>query len=74
MEQKNVTQGFMTLLSVDGGRYMASEKQVSSNLRSSVLKEKKQTKVGESQLKSNEDAIWCWGSSGASPVQVVDVV
>lgn len=38
MEQKNVTQGFMTLLSDDGGRYMASEKQVSSNLRSSVLK------------------------------------
>lgn len=37
VEQKNVTQGFMTLLSDDGGRYMASEKQVSSSLRSSVL-------------------------------------
>lgn len=45
VEQKNVTQGLMTLLSDDGGRYMASEKQVSSNLRSSVLKKtKKQRK------------------------------
>ncbi len=37
VEQKNVTQGLRTLLSVDGGRYMASEKQVSNNLSSSVL-------------------------------------
>lgn len=44
VEQKNVTQGFMMLQSDDGGRYMASEKQVSSNLRSSVLKTKKKSK------------------------------
>lgn len=37
VEQKKVTQGFRTLLSGDGGRYMASEKQVSNNLSSSVL-------------------------------------
>lgn len=46
VEQKNVTQGLRTLLSDEGGRYMASEKQVSNNLSSSVLKrisgEKKQ--------------------------------
>lgn len=38
VEQKNVTQGLRTLLSDDGGRYMASEKQVSNNLSNSVLK------------------------------------
>ncbi|TNN71580.1 hypothetical protein EYF80_018266 [Liparis tanakae] len=37
-EQKNVTQGLRTALSVEEGRYMASEKQVSNNLSSSVLK------------------------------------
>lgn len=56
MEQKKVTQGFMTLLSDDGGRYMASEKQVSSNLRSSVLKRKNNpTKTSESWLNTKED-------------------
>lgn len=46
VEQKNVTQGLRTLLSDEGGRYMASEKQVSNNLSNSVLKrigEKKQS-------------------------------
>ncbi len=38
VEQKNVTQGLRTLLSDEGGRYMASEKQVSNNLSNSVLK------------------------------------
>lgn len=38
VEQKNVTQGLRTLLSGEGGRYMASEKQVSNNLSSSALK------------------------------------
>lgn len=38
VEQKNVTQGLRTLLSVEEGRYMASEKHVSNNLSSSVLK------------------------------------
>lgn len=38
VEQKKVTQGLRTLLSDDGGRYMASEKQVSNNLSNSVLK------------------------------------
>lgn len=41
VEQKNVTQGLRTLLSGEGGRYMASEKQVSNNLSSSALKVKK---------------------------------
>lgn len=48
VEQKNVTQGLMTLLSADGGRYMASEKQVSSNLRSSVLTKTKKNKQQKS--------------------------
>lgn len=39
VEQKKVTQGLRTLLSDDGGRYIASEKQVSNNLSSSVLKQ-----------------------------------
>lgn len=38
VEQKKVTQGLSTLLSDEGGRYMASEKQVSNNLSNSVLK------------------------------------
>ncbi len=37
VEQKKVTQGLRIVLSDVGGRYMASEKQVSSNLNSSVL-------------------------------------
>lgn len=41
VEQKNCTQGLVLLLSEDGGRYMASEKQVSSSLSSSVLKSRK---------------------------------
>lgn len=41
VEQKKVTQGLVTLLSEEGGRYMASEKQVSSNLSISVLKREK---------------------------------
>lgn len=36
-EQKKVTQGLRILFSAVGGRYMASEKQVSSNLSSSDL-------------------------------------
>lgn len=43
VEQKKVTQGFRTLLSDDGGRYMASEKQVSNNLSSSVLRRVRET-------------------------------
>lgn len=38
VEQKKVTQG-LRMFSEDGGRYMASEKQVSSNFNSSVLNE-----------------------------------
>lgn len=41
VEQKKVTHGLRTLLSVEGGRYMASEKQVSNNLSSSALKVEK---------------------------------
>lgn len=37
VEQKNCTQGLVLLLSEEGGRYMASEKQVSSSFSSSVL-------------------------------------
>ena len=37
VELKNVTQGLRMLLSEEGARYMASEKQVSSSFRSSVL-------------------------------------
>lgn len=40
VEQKNCTQGLVLLLSEEGGRYMASEKQVSNSLSSSVLKER----------------------------------
>lgn len=38
-EQKNETQGLMLFLSEDGGRYIASEKQVSSSFSSSILTE-----------------------------------
>lgn len=41
MEQKKVTQGLVMVLSDEGGRYMASEKQVSNNLSISVLKREK---------------------------------
>lgn len=41
VEQKKVTQGFRMLLSDEGGRYIASEKQVSNNRKSSVLKQRK---------------------------------
>ena len=37
VEQKKLTQGLRMVLSEEGGRYMASEKQVSSSLSSSVL-------------------------------------
>lgn len=37
VEQKKVTQGLRIVLSEVGGRYMASEKQVSSSLNSSDL-------------------------------------
>lgn len=37
VEQKNCTQGLVLLLSEEGGRYMASEKQVSNSFSSSVL-------------------------------------
>lgn len=50
VEQKNCTQGLALLLSEEGGRYMASEKQVSSSLSSSVLKEgKKKPRPGAVQ-------------------------
>lgn len=38
-EQKNETQGLVLFLSEDGGRYIASEKHVSSSFSSSVLME-----------------------------------
>ena len=38
VEQKKETQGLRFFLSEDGGRYMASEKQVRSSFSSSVLK------------------------------------
>lgn len=44
VEQKKVTHGLRMLLSVEGGRYMASEKQVSNNLSSSALKVEKHTR------------------------------
>lgn len=37
VEQKNETQGLVVFLSEEGGRYMASEKQVRSSFSSSVL-------------------------------------
>lgn len=43
VEQKKVTQGLVTLLLEEGGRYMASEKQVSSNLSISVLERERKT-------------------------------
>lgn len=49
VEQKNCTQGLVLLLSEEGGRYMASEKQVSSSLSSSVLKERKKPRPGAIQ-------------------------
>lgn len=76
MEQKKVTQGFMTLLSDDGGRYMASEKQVSNNLSNSVLKERISTRAQSVPPEDGRE----WGlelqstQTVASPVQVVDVV
>lgn len=48
-EQKNATQGLMLFLSKDGGRYIASEKHVSSSFSSSALM--KQTWVN-SQLRT----------------------
>jgi len=39
VEQKKDTQGLRLRLSEDGGRYMASDRQVSSNFSSSALKE-----------------------------------
>lgn len=76
MEQKKVTQGFMTLLSDDGGRYMASEKQVSNNLSNSVLKQRISTKAQSVPPEDKRE----WGlmlpntQTVASPVQVMDVV
>lgn len=68
VEQKKVTQGLVTLLSEEGGRYMASEKQVSSKRRISVLKrEEEQAHVG---TRSGRGRTW----PADSPVQVVDVV
>lgn len=71
MEQKKVTQGLVMVQSEEGGRYMASEKQVSNNLSISVLK--------------REQSRPAWSSGPHhpghdrsrlldSPVQVVDVV
>ena len=42
VEQKNCTHGLMLLLSGAGGRYMASEKQVSSSFSSSILGQRAQ--------------------------------
>lgn len=41
VEQKKETQGLLFLLSEEGGRYMASEKQVRSSFSSSVLNKHK---------------------------------
>lgn len=46
-EQKKETQGLTLFLSDDGGRYIASEKHVSSSFSSSALME--QTTAGNSQ-------------------------
>lgn len=55
VEQKKVTQGLRTLLSDEGGRYIASEKQVSNNLSSSVLKQirDKDTKLHRNKKLAN---------------------
>lgn len=65
----------MTLLSDDGGKYMASEKQVSSNLSNSVLKnkEKNNQSVAPEDQQGWEPCLACT-DTGASPVQVMDVV
>lgn len=82
VEQKNVTQGLRTVLSEDGGRYMASEKQVSNNLNNSVLKrinkrggQKKKKSVPCKKMLSASDVAKqsCTGPAD-SPVQVMDVV
>lgn len=71
MEQKKVTQGLVMVLSDEGGRYMASEKQVSNNLRISVLPREKSRPTWSSQPHHRGHA-HSWLPD--SPVQVVDVV
>lgn len=85
VEQKNVTQGLRTVLSDDGGKYMASEKQVSNNLSNSVL-ERISNKSTEVDRKKSQQHLKTKtvcdtdvaGHSGTqrvdSPVQVMDVV
>lgn len=71
MEQKKVTQGLVMVLSDEGGRYMASEKQVSNNLSISVLKREKSRPAWSSHPHDpGHNRSWL----PDSPVQVVDVV
>lgn len=85
VEQKNVTQGLRTLLSEEGGKYMASEKQVSNSLSNSVLKRimRKSTEVDRGEKKSvprkNERVktviqMFLSTQPADSPIQVMDVV
>lgn len=80
VEQKKVTHGLRTLLSVEGGRYMASEKQVSNNLSNSALKVNKHRGRQEikqflnnpdDQKRSYADVCRC---SVNSPIQIMDIV
>lgn len=82
VQQKNVTQGLRTVLSDDGGRYMASEKQVSNNLSNSVLKriskrggqKKKKSVPRKKMLCESHVAKHSCTQRADSPVQVMDVV
>lgn len=71
VEQKNVTQGFGTQLSEEGGRYMASEKQVSNNLSISVLKT---IHLKKNSVSHNDVLKHCCTRVAGSPIQVMDVV
>lgn len=73
VEQKNVTQGLRTLLSDDGGRYMASEKQVSNNLSNSVLKRWTEKRVSP-MLRCYMRHMTPITQPANSPVQVMDIV
>lgn len=59
VEQKKVTQGLRTLLSDDGGRYMASEKQVSNNLSNSVLKRISKKRCTEKEKSESHVKMLC---------------
>lgn len=85
VEQKNVTQGLRTLLSVEEGRYMASEKQVSNSRSSSILKRisGKSIEVDRKSLPGKNEGInalmLCLAKHSCtqpddSPIQIMDVV